>query len=254
MNPDGVVALVTGGASGLGRATAEALQARGATVVVLDLQRALEALGDDTGLKRAPADVRDPDGVAAVVALAQSLGPLRILVNCAGIGDAGLVARGGEAMELERFQRVIDINLVGTFNVIRLAAVAMQKNEPVDGERGVIVNTASIAAFDGQMGQTAYAASKGGIVGLTLPLARDLARSLIRCMTIAPGHVRHAAAGGAARGGAGQPGAGRPASGQARRAARVRGARAAHRREPDAERRSDPPRRRAPHGAALIPE
>jgi NAD(P)-dependent dehydrogenase (short-subunit alcohol dehydrogenase family) len=187
MNPEGAVALVTGGASGLGRATAEALQARGATVVVLDLQRSLEALGEDTGLKRAPADVRDPDGVAAVVALAQSLGPLRILVNCAGVGDAGLVARGGEAMELERFQRVIDINLVGTFNVIRLAAVAMQKNEPIDGERGVIVNTASIAAFDGQMGQTAYAASKGGIVGLTLPLARDLARSLIRCMTIAPG-------------------------------------------------------------------
>jgi NAD(P)-dependent dehydrogenase (short-subunit alcohol dehydrogenase family) len=187
VNPEGTVALVTGGASGLGRATAEALQARGATVVVLDLERSLEALGDDTGLHRAPADVRDPDGVAAVVALARSLGPLRILVNCAGIGDAGLVARGGEAMELERFQRVIDINLVGTFNVVRLAAVAMQKNEPVDGERGVIVNTASIAAFDGQMGQTAYAASKGGIVGLTLPLARDLARSLIRCVTIAPG-------------------------------------------------------------------
>ena len=156
-------------------------------MVVLDLQRALEALGDGTGLQRAPADVRDPDGVAAVVALAQSLGPLRILVNCAGIGDAGLVARGGEAMDIERFQRVIDINLVGTFNVVRLAAVSMQKNDPVDGERGVIVNTASIAAFDGQMGQTAYAASKGGIVGLTLPLARDLARSLIRCMTIAPG-------------------------------------------------------------------
>jgi NAD(P)-dependent dehydrogenase (short-subunit alcohol dehydrogenase family) len=187
VNPDGTVALVTGGASGLGRATAEALSRHGATVVALDLERRLEELGDDCGFLRAPADVRDPDQVAAVVALARSLGPFRICVNCAGIGEAGLVARDGEAMDIERFQRVVDINLVGTFNVVRLAAAAMQRNEPIDGERGVIVNTASIAAFDGQMGQTAYAASKGGIVGMTLPLARDLARSLIRCMTIAPG-------------------------------------------------------------------
>ncbi len=187
MSPDGAVAIVTGGASGLGYATATALRDRGATVVVVDLERSLDALGNGTGLHRVPADVRDPDGVAGVVALAQSLGPLRICVNCAGVGEAGLVARGGEPMELDRFERVIGINLVGTFNVVRLAAAAMQGTEPVDGERGVIVNTASIAAYDGQMGQTAYAASKGGIVSLTLPLARDLARSLIRCVAIAPG-------------------------------------------------------------------
>ena len=187
MSPDGVVALVSGGASGLGRATAEALHARGATVVVLDLERSLGELAERPGLHCAPADVRDPDQVAAAVSLACGLGPLRICVCCAGIADAGLVARDGVPMELDAFRRVIDVNLVGTFNVVRLAAAAMQGNEPVGGERGVIVNTASIAAFEGQVGQTAYAASKGGIVALTLPLARDLARSQIRCVAVAPG-------------------------------------------------------------------
>jgi NAD(P)-dependent dehydrogenase (short-subunit alcohol dehydrogenase family) len=119
--------------------------------------------------------------------MAASRGPLRITVNCAGVGAPGRVVRKGEPMPLERFATTIEINLIGTFNVIRLAAAAMAGVEPVDGGRGVIVNTASIAAFDGQIGQAAYSASKGGIVGMTLPIARDLASSQIRCVTIAPG-------------------------------------------------------------------
>jgi NAD(P)-dependent dehydrogenase (short-subunit alcohol dehydrogenase family) len=183
---DGAAALVSGGASGLGRATAEALRARGAEVVILDLPGAWEGAEPD-GFAFAPADVRDPDAVAAAVELAASLGPLRVAVNCAGIGTAGRVVRKGDPMPLEQFATTIEINLIGTFNVIRLAAAAMVATEPVDGGRGVIVNTASVAAFDGQIGQAAYSASKGGVVGMTLPIARDLAGSGIRCMTIAPG-------------------------------------------------------------------
>jgi NAD(P)-dependent dehydrogenase (short-subunit alcohol dehydrogenase family) len=180
------VALVSGGASGLGQASAEALRDRGAQVVVLDLETARERV-QGAGLTFAAADVRDSDAVAAAVRVAASLGPLRVTVNCAGIGPPGRVLRKGEPMALEDFTTTIEINLVGTFNVIRLAAAAMAATEPVDGGRGVIVNTASIAAFDGQIGQAAYAASKGGIVGMTLPIARDLAGAGIRCVTIAPG-------------------------------------------------------------------
>ena len=186
MKPDGAVALVTGGASGLGRATAQALRARGATVVVADLPDAREA-GESAGDRFVAADVRDGDAVTAAVATAAELGPLRIVVNCAGIGPPSRVLRKGEAMALETFTTTIEINLIGTFNVVRLAAAQIARTEPVDGGRGVIVNTASIAAYDGQIGQAAYAASKGGIVGMTLPIARDLAQSLIRCVTIAPG-------------------------------------------------------------------
>jgi NAD(P)-dependent dehydrogenase (short-subunit alcohol dehydrogenase family) len=186
MRIDGAAALVSGGASGLGRATADALRARGAEVVILDLPSAWERAEPD-GFAFAPADVRDPDAVAAAVELAASLGPLRVAVNCAGIGTAGRVVRKGDPMPLEQFATTIEINLIGTFNVIRLAAAAMVATEPVDGGRGVIVNTASVAAFDGQIGQAAYSASKGGVVGMTLPIARDLADSGIRCMTIAPG-------------------------------------------------------------------
>ena len=188
MNPDGAVALVAGGASGLGRATADALRSHGATVVVLDLDRGLEHadVGDD--LNPVAGDVRDEEAVSAAIARAESLGELRICVNCAGIGDAAVTARDGVPLDLDRFTRVIEVNVVGTFNVARLAAASMQRSvEPVDGERGVIVNTASIAAYDGQIGQIAYAASKGGIVSMSLVLARDLSRSLIRCVTIAPG-------------------------------------------------------------------
>lgn len=188
MNPEGAVALVAGGASGLGRATAEALRARGATVVVLDLESGLERGAVPVDLNPVAADVRDEDAVSAAIAQVESLGPLRICVNCAGIGDPAVTAKNGVPLELGRFRRVIDVNLIGTFNVARLAAASMQRTaEPVDGERGVIVNTASVAAYDGQIGQIAYAASKGGIASMSLVLARDLARSLIRCVTIAPG-------------------------------------------------------------------
>jgi NAD(P)-dependent dehydrogenase (short-subunit alcohol dehydrogenase family) len=184
-----LVALVAGGASGLGRATAEILRERGATVVVLDLPAAADKVPSDSGLRFAAADVRDPQEVETAVATAAGLGPLRVCVNCAGVGAPGRIARDGVPLDLDQFRRVVDINLVGTFNVTRLAAGRMQGTEPVDGERGVIVNTASIAAFDGQIGQVSYSASKGGIVGMTLPIARDLAESLIRCVTIAPGIV-----------------------------------------------------------------
>ena len=185
MKIEGAVALVGGGASGLGRATAEALKERGAEVVILDLPASREKAGD---FQFAAADIRDPDQVADAVALATEMGELRICVNCAGIGGPERVVRKGEPHDLERFRRVIDINLVGTFNLLRLAAAAMVGNEPLDeGGRGVIVNTASVAAYDGQVGQASYAASKGGIAALTLPVARDLADKLIRCVTIAPG-------------------------------------------------------------------
>jgi NAD(P)-dependent dehydrogenase (short-subunit alcohol dehydrogenase family) len=186
MRFEGASALVSGGASGLGRATAEALQARGAQVVVMDLPATADSVPSDR-FTFAGADVRDADAVAAAVARAAGLAPLRVVVNCAGVGPPGRVLRKGAPLALDRFASVVEINLIGTFNVIRLAAAAMAANAPVDEGRGVIVNTASIAAFDGQVGQAAYAASKGGVVGMTLPLARDLASQQIRVMTIAPG-------------------------------------------------------------------
>jgi NAD(P)-dependent dehydrogenase (short-subunit alcohol dehydrogenase family) len=186
MRVDQAVAIVAGGASGLGRATAEALRDRGADVVVLDLPAARDSVERD-GFAFAAADVRDPDAVADAVSLAVGRGDLRVAVNCAGIGPPGRVLRKGEPLALDAFSNVIEVNLIGTFNVIRLAAAAIAKSEPVEGSRGVIVNTASIAAFDGQVGQAAYSASKGGIVGMTLAVARDLASVGIRCVTIAPG-------------------------------------------------------------------
>jgi len=187
---ENAVALVTGGASGLGGATTRRLVADGVKVVVVDLPsspgaRVAQELGD--AVRFMPADVRDPAQVQAAIDVAQEQGELRIVVNCAGVGTPGRVVGRSGPHSLDSFQTVIDINLVGTFNVLRLAAVAMLGNEPVDGDRGVIVMTASIAAFDGQIGQAAYAASKGGIVGLTLAAARDLADKGVRVMTIAPG-------------------------------------------------------------------
>ncbi|MEU2347459.1 SDR family NAD(P)-dependent oxidoreductase [Modestobacter sp. NPDC049651] len=190
-----VAAVVTGGASGLGAATARALTAAGAAVTLLDLDaergHALAAeLGGHTSFVRT--DVTDEASVAA--ALEEATGkdrPLRIAVNCAGIGWAQrTLGRDGTPHELGAFSRTVTVNLVGTFNVLRLAAAAMARTEPgEDGERGVVVNTASIAAYDGQIGQIAYAASKGGIVGMTLPAARDLASVGVRVVTIAPGIV-----------------------------------------------------------------
>jgi NAD(P)-dependent dehydrogenase (short-subunit alcohol dehydrogenase family) len=186
---EGAVALVTGGASGLGRATAERLAGLGARVVVLDLPGSDgKEVAGGLGAEFAPADVTDPDAVSAAVDLAAGLGPLRVVVNCAGIGPpARVVGRDGAPMPLEAFTTVVRVNLVGTFNVIRLAAAAMAALDPAGEERGVLVNTASIAAFDGQVGQAAYSASKGGIVGMTLPIARELAGRQIRVVTIAPG-------------------------------------------------------------------
>jgi NAD(P)-dependent dehydrogenase (short-subunit alcohol dehydrogenase family) len=187
----GAAALVTGGASGLGRATVERLAAGGATVTILDLPgsdgKAVAAeLGEAVSF--APADVTDPDAVAAAVEHAGSVRPLRVVVNCAGIGPpARVVGRDGSPVPLEQFTRVLNVNLVGTFNVIRLAAAAMVALDADGEERGVIVNTASVAAFEGQIGQAAYSASKGGIVGMTLPIARELAGRQIRVVTIAPG-------------------------------------------------------------------
>jgi NAD(P)-dependent dehydrogenase (short-subunit alcohol dehydrogenase family) len=186
---DGAVALVTGGASGLGRATAGRLSTLGARVVVLDLAGSDgKAVAAELGGAFVPADVTDPDAVASAVEVASDLGPLRVLVNCAGIGPpARVVGRDGSAMPLDAFAKVVQVNLVGTFNVTRLAAAAMAALDPVDGERGVIVCTASVAAFEGQVGQAAYSASKGGIVGMTLPIARELAGRQIRVVTVAPG-------------------------------------------------------------------
>ena len=184
------VALVTGGASGLGEATTRRLHQSGCAVVIVDLPSSRgEALAAELGdrVSFSPADVRDEAQVQAAIAVASDLGTLRIVVNCAGIGTPGRVVGRKGPLDLESFRRVVDINLIGTFNVLRLAASAMLENEPVDGDRGVIVMTASIAAYDGQVGQAAYAASKGGIVSLTLSAARDLADKRIRVVTVAPG-------------------------------------------------------------------
>jgi NAD(P)-dependent dehydrogenase (short-subunit alcohol dehydrogenase family) len=183
----GVQALVAGGASGLGQATAEMLAERGARVVILDLPRSRGqdvAAGLGQGARFVPGDVTREDDVRAAVA---ESGELRVAVNCAGVGSATRIVGRQGPFPLEEFRRVVEINLVGTFNVLRLAAARMAELEPVDGERGVIVNTASIAAFEGQIGQAAYASSKAGIVGLTICAARDLAGQLVRVCTIAPG-------------------------------------------------------------------
>ncbi len=184
------VVLVTGGASGLGAATVRSMVARGTSALIVDLPSspgsalAVE-LGDRVGF--AAADVRDEDQVDSAVAAASQLGTLRVVVNCAGVATPGRVIGKRGVLPLEAFRTVIDINLVGTFNVLRLTAAAMIDNEPLDGDRGLVIMTASVAAFDGQIGQAAYAASKGGIVGLTLTAARDLADKAIRVMAVAPG-------------------------------------------------------------------
>jgi NAD(P)-dependent dehydrogenase (short-subunit alcohol dehydrogenase family) len=188
---EGAGALIAGGASGLGAATARRLNAAGARVVIADVDvergEALAAeLGGDARFVRT--DVREPAEVEAAVAAAAGDGGLRIAVSCAGVGPAQRIAGRRGPHALETFARVIAINLIGTFNVLRLAANAMLANEPEPGDgRGVCITTASIAAFDGQVGQVAYAASKAGVVGLTLPAARDLAERRVRVMTIAPG-------------------------------------------------------------------
>ena len=189
----GAAAIVTGGASGIGRACAHRLAALGAHCVILDIQAAkgAEAAREVGGLF-VEGDVAEEEPVQAAVDAAGELGPLRVLVNSAGIASAvRTVDRHGQPMPLERFERVVATNLIGTFNCIRLAAAAMARTEPADadGQRGAIVNMASVAAFDGQTGQNAYSASKGGVVGMTLPIARDLVPIGVRVNTIAPGLI-----------------------------------------------------------------
>jgi NAD(P)-dependent dehydrogenase (short-subunit alcohol dehydrogenase family) len=188
----GSVALVTGGASGLGLATVRKLHDAGASVIILDLPSSNgTAIAKELGARAAfsAGDVTSPDAVESALDAADALagGPPRILVNCAGIGNAARTAGRDGPFPLDAFTRVIQVNLIGTFNAIRLTAYRMSQAPEEDGERGVIVNTASVAAFEGQIGQAAYSASKGGIVGMTLPIARDLARLKIRVVTIAPG-------------------------------------------------------------------
>jgi NAD(P)-dependent dehydrogenase (short-subunit alcohol dehydrogenase family) len=188
------VAVVTGGASGLGLATTKALLDEGAKVVILDLptskgEDVASELNAELGdrVRFAPADVTDEKAVTEAFDLAEALGPVRVVVNCAGTGDAIRVLGKAGVYPLEKFARIVNINLIGTFNVLRLGAERMARTDPIGDERGVIINTASVAAFDGQIGQAAYSASKGGVVGMTLPIARDLADKMIRVVTIAPG-------------------------------------------------------------------
>ncbi|HEY3629896.1 MAG TPA: SDR family NAD(P)-dependent oxidoreductase [Jatrophihabitantaceae bacterium] len=188
MQIEGGVAIVTGGASGLGRATAQALRGAGAQVVIVDLPGSDgKSVAEELGATFAPADVTSEDDVAAALDAAQQLGQLRIAVNCAGVADAARVVGKHGPFPLATFRKVVEINLIGTFNLIRLATERISAADEIDGERGVIVNTASAAAFDGQIGQAAYSASKGGVVGMTLPIARELAAMKIRVVTIAPG-------------------------------------------------------------------
>lgn len=185
-----VAAVITGGASGLGEATARYFTSQGAQVTLLDRDAERgDSVAAEIGGHFAETDVTDEASVAAAIELAvDKMGKINVAVNCAGIGTAEKTLHKEGAHSLDHYKRIIDINLVGSFNVARLASVEIAKNEPEsDGGRGVIINTASIAAFDGQKGQVGYASSKGGVVGMTLPMARDLSREGIRVMTIAPG-------------------------------------------------------------------
>ena len=190
MDINGLAAVITGAASGLGEATARALSGGGAKVAILDRnEERAKAVGDDLGGVGIGCDVADATSMeAAIQTAAETHGPARIVVNCAGVGPAARVIGRDGPMDLQKFAQVITINLVGTFNTLRLAAAAMQKLDALEtGERGIIINTASVAAFEGQIGQAAYSASKGGVHAMTIPVARELARFGIRVLTIAPG-------------------------------------------------------------------
>lgn len=189
MDLNGLPVFVTGGGSGLGAATARLMAAKGAKVACFDLNKDnAEKVAKEIGGIGIGGDVSsEADAKAALDAAEKAHGVARVLVNCAGIGNAITTVNKNGAFPLDAFKKIIDVNLIGSFNMLRLAAERMSKQEPVGEERGVVINTASVAAFDGQVGQAAYSASKGGIVGMTLPIARDLARNGIRNMTIAPG-------------------------------------------------------------------
>ncbi len=193
MEFSGKGAVITGGGSGLGEATARIFSAKGAKVTILDLSQSNgKEIAKELGVNAhfVEADVTDSAQVeSAIEEAVGAMGGVHVAVNCAGVGTPGkTVNRDGEPLQLRFFQKVVEVNLIGTFNVIRVAAAKMIKNEPdSNGERGLLINTASVAAFDGQIGQAAYSASKGGVVGMTLPIARDLAQHGVRCVTIAPG-------------------------------------------------------------------
>ncbi|HET7736001.1 MAG TPA: SDR family NAD(P)-dependent oxidoreductase [Nocardioidaceae bacterium] len=191
MQIENTAAIVTGGASGLGAATAAALADKGAAVYAFDLGGSIEKAPEVKGVTYVEVDVTDPEQVKAAVAQASSgLEPLRTVVNCAGIGNAGRILNKGEVGDLGLYATIVQVNLIGSYNVLAIAAAAIAKTEgDENNQRGVIINTASVAAYDGQIGQAAYSSSKGGIVGLTLPAARDLAQYGIRVMTIAPGII-----------------------------------------------------------------
>lgn len=190
MELQGTSAVVSGGASGLGAATAKALAEKGAAVFGLDLPASIEKAEKVDGVTLLAADVTNPEQVRQVIASAAEFAPLRTAVSCAGIGPPKRILNREGVADLELYSRIVNINLIGTFTVLALAAEAMSKTAELDhGQRGVIINTASIAAFEGQIGQVAYASSKGGVVGMTLPAARDLAQFGIRVNTIAPGII-----------------------------------------------------------------
>ena len=253
MKLSGVAAIVTGGGSGLGRATAEALAAKGAKVAVFDLNSAAaEEAAKSVGGLAVVGDVADEASAGAAIAKAAAAhGGARVLVNCAGIGTAKRVVGRDGPHPLQDFERVIRVNLIGSFNMIRLAAAAMGKLEPIDGERGVIISTASVAAYDGQIGQAAYSASKGGVVAMTLPIARELAQIGRASQRDRAGHLHDADAVRAAAGGAGFARRVGPVPSAPRGPRRIRRARRAYRRERLYQRRDDPHRRRASHGAEV---
>ena len=242
MKLSGVAAIVTGGGSGLGRATAEALAAKGAQVAVFDLNpAAAEEAAKAIGGLAVVGDVADEASAGAAIAKAAAAhGSARVLVNCAGIGVAKRVVGRDGPHPLADFERVIRVNLVGSFNMIRLAAAAMGKLEPIDGERGVIVSTASVAAYDGQIGQAAYSASKGGVVAMTLPIARELAQIGRAGQHDRAGHFPHSDAARPVAGGAGFAQRLGAVPSATRGACRIRCARRAYRRERLYQRRNHP--------------
>jgi NAD(P)-dependent dehydrogenase (short-subunit alcohol dehydrogenase family) len=252
MDIRGHAALVTGGGSGLGAATARMLAQAGAKVALLDVNQkvAADTAIDINGIA-IHCDVADSASTEAAIAKAAAdHGPARILINCAGIGTAKRIVGREGPMALADFDRVVRVNLIGTFNAMRLAAVAMAKLDPLtDDERGIIVCTASVAAYDGQIGQAAYSSSKGGVVALVLPAAREFAQFGIRVNAIAPGN---ADAAGPLRAGAGKPCGFAAVPEKARRPGAVRRAGAPYDREPLPQRRGRPPRRLAAHGAEVV--
>ncbi len=254
MNPKGHAALVTGGGSGLGAATAAALAKAGAKVALLDVnENAMKDVASKIGALAVKCDVADSDAATKAIAEARAKhGAARILVNCAGIGPAKRIVGRDGPMPLSDFERVIKINLIGTFNMLRLMAADAAQLPPLeDGERGVIISTASVAAYEGQIGQAAYSASKGGVVSLTLPAARELAQSGIRVNAIAPGIFLTPMLMGLPEEVRQEPcGVGALSQG-ARRSRAIRGPRPPHRGEPLHQRRGHPARRRAAHGAEI---